>query len=301
MGVALGYVGVILGGLLFQSVPTKRERRAIVVLSFLPSILVAVTQSAKGFLFLCVVLFYAGLLVYRTLAGTLRLFAKGSIKSMMLYSAALIATVTISILAGGLYKTEDNRALLDLIVARFATYTSGHIYAFSDWFSFMIGRQSVLVYPHEGAAYGFYTFAPLFKLMGSHKVLPLGNFDEEYFYGDLLITNIFTLFRGLIQDFGLIGTVLFMVATGVLLHWAFHALLVKRMPVFAVAVFVFMMGYFYTSFGVSLLISKIIYVTFLLVWLVLQINKLIQQRSSRWLAPSELRPSEALPSGFLRS
>jgi oligosaccharide repeat unit polymerase len=287
LGVISAYVGVILGGLLFQSVPAKGERRLIVVLSFLPSILVAVTQSAKGFLFLCVVLFYAGLLAYRALAGTLRLFEKGSIKSMMLYTAVLIATVTISFLAGGLYKTEDNRILFDLIVARFATYTSGHIYAFSDWFAFMIGGHSEFVYHRESAAYGFYTFAPLFKLIGSHRVMGLTIFDEDYLYRDLLDTNIFTLFRGLIQDFGIIGTVLFMIATGLLLHWAFHTLLLKRTPVFTVAVFVFMMGYFYTSFGVSLLISKSIYVTFVLVWLVLQLNKLITHGGGRWSAQQQ--------------
>ena len=107
LGIVFAYLGVILGGLLFSSVPTKIERRLIVVLSFLPSILVAVTQSAKGLLFLCVVFFYAGLLVYRVLAGTLRLFEKRSIKSLTLYVAILMATVTLSFLSGGLYKIED--------------------------------------------------------------------------------------------------------------------------------------------------------------------------------------------------
>ena len=151
----------------------------------------------------------------------------------------------------------------------------------------MIGRHSEVVYHRESVAYGFYTFAPLFKLMGSHRVLPLGIFDEDYSYGDLLITNIFTMFRGLIQDFGFIGTVLFMVATGMLLHWAFHAMLLKRMPVFTVAVFVFMIGCFYMSFGISLLIWNSIYVTFVFIWIVLQLNKLITERGGRRLAPQE--------------
>jgi hypothetical protein len=95
------------------------------------------------------------------------------------------------------------------------------------------------------------------------------------------------MFRGLILDFGIIGSVLFMLTTGVLLHWTFHSMLCKRRPVFTVAVFVFMMGYFYTSFGISLLIWNSIYVAFVSVWIVLQINKLITKMGRRRLATLE--------------
>ena len=295
MSILCAYLGVILGGFLFPCMPTKNGRRLIVVLSFLPPILVAVTQSAKGLLFLCIVFFYAGLLVYRASAGTLRLFEKGSIKSMTLSMAILIMIVTILFLSRGLYSIEDNEVLRNTLIARYASYFCGHIYAFSDWFAFIIGRHSELVYPREGTAYGFYTFMALFERMGSHKVVPPGVFDDYYSYGELLTTNIFTMFRGLILDFGFMGSVLFMLAAGYLLHRAFHALLRNRRPVFTVAVFVFMMCYFYNSFIISALVWLNIYVTFVLLLIVLQINKLITQTGGRPLAP----PVSAVP--YLRS
>jgi len=284
LGTVFAFLGVILGGLLFPSMPTKNGRRLIVILSFLPSIIVAVTQSSKWLLFVCVAFFYAGLLVYRASAGKLRLFENGSIRSLTLYMAILIPIVTISFMSRGLYAVEDNEELRDLLLARFASYSLGHIYAFSDWFSFVIGGHSELAYAHEGATYGYYTFAPLFRVMGSHKVLVPGTFDDYYSYGELLTTNIYTMFRGLILDFGFIGSVVFMLLTGLLLHWAFHAMLLDKRPVFTVVVFVFSIAYYYNSYIISLLNQSGIYLSFVLLWIVLRINKLVTQTGGRRLA-----------------
>jgi oligosaccharide repeat unit polymerase len=286
LSVVCVYLGVIVGGLLYSTVPTKKERWLVLILSFLPSMLLAVAQSSKGSLFLSVVFFFAGILVHRASTGTLRLFEKGAIKSLTLYAAILVPITTISIVSRGLAAVEDTSELANRILNYYSLYAFGHIYAFSDWFAFLIGRHSELSYNQEGATYGFYTFAPLFRLIGSHKELPLGTYDDFYSFGESLPTNIFTMFRGLIQDFGFIGCLLFMLATGVLLHWAFRTMLRNRRPAFTVAVFVFMMGYFYQSALISMLIWNSIYVTFVLVWLVLEMNKRIMQRSGRWLAPS---------------
>jgi oligosaccharide repeat unit polymerase len=284
LSIVCAYMGAILGGFLFPCMPTKNGRRLIVVLSFLPSTFAAVTQSSKGLLFLCIVFFYAGLLVYRASVGTLRLFERGSIKSLMVCMAVVILIVTVAFMPRGLYTIEDNNLLINKLIERYVSYSCGHIYAFSDWFAFVIGRPSEFVYSRESATYGFYTFAPLFRLLGSHKVVPQGYFDVDYSYGDSLATNIFTMFRGLILDFGFIGSVLFMLATGLLLHRTFHTMLRNRRPVFTVAVFVFAMGYFYTSFIISMLVWSNIYLTFVLLWIVLQINKIITQTDGRRLA-----------------
>jgi oligosaccharide repeat unit polymerase len=236
---------------------------------------------------LCIVFFYAGLLVYRASAGTLRLFEKDSLKSVTFCVAILISIVTVSFLARGLYRIEDSGELIDALIGRYASYAFSHIYAFSDWFAFIIGRHSELTYAHEGTSYGFYTFMTLFARMGSHKVVPPGVFDEYYNYGDLLTGNLYTMFRGLILDFGIIGSVLFMLAIGFLLHLSFHTMLRNRRPVFTVAVFVFMMGCFYFSLIISLLIWLNIYATFVLLWIVLQINKVITERGRRRLAALE--------------
>mgnify|MGYP000190097420 CR=1 FL=1 len=274
LSLVLAYAGVSVGGFIYSSARGKLEQGLILVPAFLPSIFVTVTQSAKGLLFLCIFLFYGSILIYRVSAGNLRLFERGSIRSLMIYVAILLPIVTISFMSRGLYESEDADFVIGRLLAYFASYSSGHIYAFSDWFAFMMGGRSEVEYGHEAATYGFYTFMAVFKLMGSDKIVPQGVFDQYYVYGDYLATNIFTMFRGLILDFGFIGATLFMLATGLLLHLTFYAMLTNRRPTLTVAAFVFMMGYFYTSFIISVLIWNSIYISFFLLWIVLEINKL---------------------------
>jgi oligosaccharide repeat unit polymerase len=294
LNIISAYLSAILGGLLFPCLRSKTERRLVVVLSFISAILATVTQSNKGILFLCIAFFYGGMWVCRASASNLRLFEKGSIKSLMLCGAVLVAIVTVSFLSRGMYQIADNGFVLERLVSNFASYSFGHIFAFSDWFGFIIGRHSELVYPREGFTYGFYTFMAVFRALGNNRVVPDGYFDDYYTYGDLLRTNIFTMFRGLILDFGFIGSVLFMLVTGFLLHWIFRAMLTRTRPVFSVAAFVLMIGYFYTSFLISLLIWNSFYVVFVLLWMVLQANKLMVPTAHRRFAPSG-RPSVALP------
>jgi len=296
--IVCAYLSAILGGFLFSCMTTKTGRRLILVLSFLSSILATVTQSNKGILFLSIAFFYGGILVCRAAAGKLRLLDKGSIKSVTIYVAILIPIVITSFLSRGLYDIDDNLFVLNRLISYSASYTFGHIYAFSDWFAFIIRRHSELVYPRDSSSHGFYTFMALFRLCGSRKVVPPGYFDDYYSYGDLLKTNIFTMFRGLILDFGFTGSLLFMFATGLLLHWAFRAMLVKIRPVFSVAVFVLMIGYFYTSFLISVLVWNSFYVTFVMLWMVLQINHLTLRTGRLQFAPPG---SPAVVSPRLRS
>lgn len=282
--IIFAYLGASLGGFLFSCVPTKFERRMVVLLSFFPPILVAVAESTKGLLFLCIAFFYAGLLVQRASVGKLRLLEKVNIKWLIACVAVLMLVITTAFLLRGLYTTADEDEIINRLISSYASYACGHIYAFSDWFSFIAGGHSELTYFREGTTHGFYTFMALFKLMGSHKVVPEGVFDDYYSYRDLLTSNIFTMFRGLITDFGFIGSIVFMLTSGLLIHKAFQVMLLKKRPVFTVVVFVFMMGYFYSSFIVSVLIWNRVCIALVLLWIVLQINRRVAQRAIRRLA-----------------
>jgi oligosaccharide repeat unit polymerase len=283
-GTVFIFLSVILGGMLFRGEASRKAKLSIVILSFLPPVFMAVAQSSKWTLFAGIAFFWAGTLVHRISTGELRLFEKGSIKLLTLCAAILILIVTVSFMSRGLYNVEDAEELRGMLLARFASYSCAHLYGFSDWFSFIGGSHFQTAYAHEGRTYGYYTFAPVFRVMGSHKVVAQGTFDEYFSYGELLAGNIYTMFRGLIQDFGIIGSVLFMFVTGFLLHWSFHVFLRDKWPAFTVAAFVFAVGYSYWSFGVSMLSVSTTYLTFALLWAVLQLNKWITQREGRRLA-----------------
>lgn len=276
--IILAYFGAMLGGFLFSSANSKFERQAILALSFLSPLLVALTESIKGLLFLCIAFFYAGVLVCRLSLGRLRLFEGRRLISLVPYGAILVMVVTIAFLARGLNTIKDSETLSGALTAHYASYCCGHVYGFSDWFSFAVGGHSQLTYPRESATYGFYTFMALFKLMGSHRIVPEGIFDEYYSYGGLVTGNIFTMFRGLITDFGFIGSVLFMAIVSLILHKSFQSMLFKPRPVLSVVIFVFMVGYFYCSFIVSMLIWNRVCIALVLLWVALQTNKWITAR-----------------------
>jgi len=290
LSIVCSYLGVILGGFLITSARTRVSRWAIVFLSFLPSVLVMVTQSAKGMLFLCIVLFYAAVLVCRMSANDQHLLEKKHIKTVVACVLILLPLLIVSFVARGLYDINDNEYVVDRLIYYFASYSFGHIYAFSDWFSFTIGKHSLLQYPDQGLSYGFYSLMAIFKLLGSDKVTPPGVFDEYFSYGDLLSTNIYTMFRGLILDFGFIVSIVIMFIAGLLFHLAFFLFLIAKRPVVTAAVFIFMLGFFYTSFIISIFIWNSIYVSFVLLCAVLWVNKLIQSRP-RPVARFERDPS----------
>jgi oligosaccharide repeat unit polymerase len=170
---------------------------------------------------------------------------------------------------------------MEQLLYYFASYSSGHVYAFSDWFSHVLGNPSIMEYFDDGPSYGFYTFMAIFKAFGSTREVPVGTFAEYYHYGALLETNVYTMFRGLILDFGIAGTVVFTFLSGWLFHLSFHAMLVRKRPAFNVAVFIFMVGYSFNSVFVSMLMWNSIYVSFALVTIILLANRLLTAPAGR--------------------
>jgi oligosaccharide repeat unit polymerase len=268
------YLGAMIGGLRFGSITSKSGRRWLIVLSFLPGVLIALTQSSKWQLFLCMAFFYGGVLAYRVSNGKAVLVDKIKMKSIVLAAVLLISIVSVSFMARGLYDLDDDDSVVDHMMLYFRSYSCVHIYAFADWFSFTNGGKSQIVYNNGKTGYGFYTFTTLFRLLGSQRTLPPGAFDDYYSYGEVLTGNLYTMFRGLIADFGFVGSLAFMFGLGLVFHGAFYALLCQKRPMLPVAVFVLMVGVFYSSFIFSLLGSDIVYyVAFAMLWAILHLNR----------------------------
>lgn len=154
----------------------------------------------------------------------------------------------------------------------FLSYSSGHLYAFADWFSSVTTGGAVLNYHSIEGSSGFYTFMALFKLIGTEIIAPPGVYDEYYQLGEILKTNIYTHYRGLILDFGLAGSLLAMFVAGVISHMMFYFLLLNKKPWIAASFFAHLIGYIYTSFIVSILIWNSIFASFMIVALILFIN-----------------------------
>jgi len=267
----LNYTGTSIGGLLFLN---SKNKLKILSFSFFPSLLFMIAYTDKGTLFLALFLFYAGILVTRIYSNNLVLVTKKTILIIAILTTIIIIPATISsFISRGLYDLDSN-AMIETLTSYFYSYAFAHIYAFSDWFTayFSLG-SSLNTYSHPNDfSYGFYTFMSIFKALGSNIVVPDGIFDEYYNFNDFLKTNIYSMFRGLLLDFGFLGTLFFMITFGFIWNAIFYSLLTSKKPSFSVAAFFIMIGWFYTSYIISIFIWNSMFGLLLILTVILHFN-----------------------------
>jgi oligosaccharide repeat unit polymerase len=280
------YTSAALGGMIISRLQDRFRILVLVVLSFLPPVLVLTVQGAKGMIFLSISLFYGGWLIRRMKSGEMTLLDRGVIKKSLLYALALLPLVTISFVARGIYALEDTSKILFALQKYYISYSSIHLYAFSDWFNYYVGAPYTQFYSDSllETTNGFYTFMAIFRLFGDDRYVPPGVFTEYYGYGNFLSGNIYTYFRGLILDFGIFGSLVFLFICGILCNISIKVILVSKYPTFSVAIFISMMGFIYTTFIISLLIWNSIFGILIFLPLILFINQLLIIRADSAVA-----------------
>lgn len=250
IGNVLAYLCAGLGGLIVANPMHRLRRMLVIVLALFPSIFVMMTQSAKGMLFLCLAIFYAGILIARIQHGHTKLITKGAIPTLLVGAAVVLFVVTFSFLSRGV-TVGAGQTLLQTLAPYWASYTSGHLFAFSDWFAYYVGLPSAQGYQDPGLTVGFYTFMFAFKLLGDDREVPIGIYDEFLAIPPYIETNIYSAYRGLMQDFGLFGSLLVVAVMSALAHRAFRSMLVNPMPAFSVAFIILTAAFIYQSFVAS--------------------------------------------------
>ncbi len=246
----LAYFCAGLGGLIMTSQRSIYIKWLVVAASLFPSIFVMLSQSAKGMLFLCIAIFYGGILVAGIQHNKFYLISKRALPSVFIGFFAAVTLVTISFVARGV-TAGAGEGLIDALAPYWASYTSGHLFAFSDWFGFYVGDPSTQSYDDPGLTNGFYTFMSIFKIFGDDRPVPLGIYAEYLSIPPYIQTNIYTIYRGLITDYGITGSLLALALFSFLAHRAYSAIVLSGMPAFSAAIFIFTVAFIYQSFGVS--------------------------------------------------
>lgn len=240
---------IMLGGLIFG----VRKSKIIVLLSFLPSIFALFFQSAKGLLFVSAFLFFGGVLVISIFRSDFRLI-RGRVNKRIIFLGIVVAIgVVLSFLSRGLDNLPIGQ-MIDGLLRYLTTYSSGHLFAFSDWFDYRVGYPYINEYHDigQGYAFGKYTFMSIFKLFGYGHDIPLGIYNEFYSYGDFIfMTNIYTIFRGMILDFGFLGAMIFALVSGYFFTLSFYKLLINPFPSFHIATFICFVAITYQSYIIS--------------------------------------------------
>jgi oligosaccharide repeat unit polymerase len=197
------YPAVLLAGISF-ALALNRARKWLAVAPLVPAALIATIFATRAGLLISLICWFSGFFAvrYRQTGGTYALFQRKLVLlSLMLIIGGLVFFVVIDAVRG--FKAGDDfEAGAD--VPRLSKYFFGSVPAFANWVH-ASGEQEVTM--------GSYTFAGVFDLLGI-KQRQIGVYEEHQTLAGGEDTNIYTLLRGLIQDFTLPGASLFGVLLG---------------------------------------------------------------------------------------
>nr|WP_254601521.1 O-antigen polymerase [Pseudomonas putida] len=266
LGLQFSYCAVVLGGLLYGARVRRGSRTAILLFSFVPALLVMFLQSAKGLFFFSIFLFVGGILVSRIYNKNYTLIDFASFRGLFVCGVLVLPVVIASFLSRGIYQLGDVTEIISRLRYYLVGYSSVHLPAFSDWFSERYLGESLMNYKQEEFTAGFYTFMSFFQLAGDAREVPMGTYDEYYTYGEHIKGNLFTVFRGIITDFGLLGSLFFAFVLGAVCNMGYWRLLTQNESPFAILFFIFFVAFSYQTYTVSSLTWLTLPFLFVVMW-----------------------------------
>lgn len=228
LGIFFTYATSILGALISQQHQGGIKKWTLTVVTFAPAVYVMLTQSAKLVLYFSIGCYIAAFLLKIIYLNKLNLFNRAFFLRPMGFVLLMLPLVSVSFLSRNVNYELEGEELLNILLFSMKSYALGQIYAFSDFFSFYLGTKSELTYINDFNSYGYWTFKSIFDMFGGDKYFPPTFFQDSYYHEEVISTNIFTIFRSLINDFGGVGAIFFMFASGLVVHALFYRLLTSR-------------------------------------------------------------------------
>lgn len=273
------YATPILGGFIYYHQNNNVKKITILFFSIFPSIYFMITQSSKLVLFYAIGFYCASLLLMNIYRNKFSSFSAQSVLRLIGFALLLLPLILVSFLSRkGLDAVNDAEEVFSHLLASFNSYAFAGLYAFSDFFSHYLGMESETNYIDDFYTYGYYTFTSIFDLFGTDKILLPGTFEEYYSYKDVIETNIFTIFRGLIYDFGGFGVIIFMFGIGFVIHLFFYLLLKNRSSWLACIIFIVSIVFFQGTYLASLFMARFLYLILVSFFVILMINNIYCKR-----------------------
>jgi len=216
------YMSPLYGGYLLPLLSGRK--RIWCYLTILPALLISLTQALKYSFIADVVLFIVGIAV-SSYANNKDFFnvRKSTVLKLVFFSVLFLVLLFLSMLfRAGRFDAE----IIEYMTQNFVNYSFGHLPAFDAWFTNNIGQLNP-----EGGIKTFYGISNFLGLAERQQ----GVFTDFVYFGksirhqipsDILGTNVYSLFRFLLEDFGFVGSFIMVFLTGILS--GFSWLMVKR-------------------------------------------------------------------------
>lgn len=166
------------------------------VITLFPELVILLTENAKAAMIGCVVFFVTGWLV-----GNLTRYQQikpFKFKTIIIFCVLFILLLSLLAVTMVLRLGEWNIEAFEIVRNKLGNYIFGHIPAFDNWFSNNIGNFNISLGKQT-----FVGIASLFGISEREQGIYRDNYD-----GGALATNVYSYFRGIVEDFGMIGAIL---------------------------------------------------------------------------------------------
>lgn len=201
------YAAPIFGGLLF---PARRNKADcfLSILSIVPGFAIFLIQTARAPVVLALSLWVSGCFAQSVFCQPegVRIFSKKRVYALLGLALFLVVIFGIGqVMRGG--QAPEVGVMQDMLLSDTPrVFVLGHISVFTRWFHETTFRVT-------SPALGAYSIAGVFDQLGIHP-RPLGLYLDFYEIVPGMVSNIFTVFRGFIEDFTLPGSLLFLFLVG---------------------------------------------------------------------------------------
>jgi oligosaccharide repeat unit polymerase len=275
LSLIFAYSSSALGGYIYRANTGSFKKSLLVFLSFAPAVLIVILMSGKLILFYSLTLFVAARLLVKIHKGEKFLTSRLNIKKSFVLLFLLIFVILFSInsrtyQAGGTGSILQNA---DYVFNTFINYTMAQIYAFSDFLSVYLEIKDGNVYDEDFVSNGHYTFNGILSQFGYGQEMPIGLYQESYNYNNRLSTNIFTGFRGIIVDFGMIIGVIIMSFFGLISNINHYFLLKNSAPYISSAVYCIIVAYIFSFYLVSFFVARWSFAVLIILFIVFFIDQ----------------------------
>lgn len=233
------YAAPVIGGLCYRLV--GRWNKVLCIITLIPCTFIALTQSLKMGMIASFIFFFASYIVCSYTYG-LPIRIKGKvILNFSLVIAGFLGTLFISMV----FRTGEvsQKSILE-ISEKFVSYAIGHMHNVDMWYT---------TYVPTDLTWGSHTFLGISNLLGIEErvqgIYPeFMNVGKNGFYG---ISNTYTIFRPLVEDFGEAGAMIVMFVTGAMANMSLKALIAHRAVIINQVVLVALFAYIMWSFSAS--------------------------------------------------
>lgn len=190
------YFAPVIGGYHFGSTNNKKEQIYAFV-GFIPVLLTMSTQNTKSGVISAVTFFIAACIIAHLYDRT---FSNFKFKQIIRYVVIIVILLGVLFLSMVMRTGKFNLMTIAQIWKKFIVYAFGQVPVFDYWFS----NRGIFEY-----GFGSNTFIGIANLLGIAS-RNQGIYNDAV-YINQIPANIYTAFRGLIQDFGNVGSILFLV------------------------------------------------------------------------------------------